>query len=462
MPGMEIFLRAPDFLKTAQDIKQGAREAAAGAAEMRRASGGGVGAAASRLMAANPGLPLAAAQAMAANLPAGALPAAASTGESARVDRMLMRSAVLGDSLMRRAAALRASQEADPGTNLTSNLFGRRARLFGMGGMNPGAVLARVGAALEEISPAAAAAAGALLIVERAMSEGLERAKELGAAASVSGGTAAQVTTLAAIGIDPNAVASKAMALRQRLASDPYAISAGRSIGLGAQVPMPFGSQNVAATYLQALEGLRKMGEGEEQLRRARMLGLEADLQLVNVSNRVWESMRGLAGAEKDLYDPEFLRNARDFAATQGQVSSAWHDLGASMAKPLAPGVTESLQNLEGMLVGASQAIGTLTSPITWWNEQAAKFDREAEQFGLGKAWGNFLKRAMGVPVDEDNRNSVQSDHADAMREHTRFLKEGIYGGGSRTAGAIPSALRGQALREAVDGQNLTFGAWSV
>jgi hypothetical protein len=70
------------------------------------------------------------------------------------------------------------------------------------------------------------------------------------------------------------------------------------------------------------------------------------------------------------------------------------------------------------------------------------------------------IKKAAATSYEDFQRSNTMDAHTKAMQDHTAALKAGQHGGGQRVADALPSDLRGEALRQRLQSQKIALGMW--
>lgn len=327
---------------------------------------------------------------------------------------------------------------------------------FNLGGASPlvGRSLAALGLGKEaiggfSIAAGGAAAAGvALHKLADFANEGGRALKQVRDSAIISGGTPRESALIRALG----GTAAEAAALRERLATDPLAMSAGASLGVRAS-PAPFGSPNNARIWLKTLEGLRATTEGEVRLTRARMLGVEALLPLTYMSDKAWNSLRRTAEGLGDL-EASMGNSGADFDASARRWEMAMERLKGSVFTALGPdmgriadaysdslekmseGVVRNKDFFKEMMVGAVAAFLPLS-----------KVTMNAE--GAGNTAGSAA--AQQYKATEANTRAIE--------RQTQLMQGQTYGGGPRTASGIPPMYTGQAVQN-----NMQYGVprWGI
>jgi hypothetical protein len=75
---------------------------------------------------------------------------------------------------------------------------------------------------------------------------------------------------------------------------------------------------------------------------------------------------------------------------------------------------------------------------------------------------GKASKHLFEPPRGDANRSAMDANMQAIMANTAalRAMKEGIFGGGARTQGAIPAGVRGEMFRRAVEGGSLKMGAF--
>ena len=278
---------------------------------------------------------------------------------------------------------------------------------------------------------------------------------QLSAARTLSGGTTGQVSQLGSFGLSGGQITGLSSSLRERLTSDPLAMMAGAQVGLSPQLGRAFGGQNEAGLLLKAIEGLRGIKDAEEQLRVARLLGLESTLELARVSDRVFAGMKRDAVVRRTLFDDQTLQSARDFAGEATRVSSALDNLRVSLIRaaiqPSANGLGDTADALNGIAGIAGPAAKGLGDIFNFLNPLG---NIPGAIFGATAKAG----RALGQTPEQQ----AQERNTEALMDLNRLLKQ-MVGGGPRAEAALPSGLRGnwQALNAAAQGA-LSKGAWKA
>ena len=329
------------------------------------------------------------------------------------------------------------------GRSLDVFLPGIHKAIFGGGG---GAAAGALGAAAAPLAAVAAAAViagtafSALTAVVMAASAELN---DMNRAMTPSGGGALDVARLTAIGVSSGEVAAAASSLRERLSSDPWAMAAASTIGVGPRLGKNLGAQNQAKDLMRVLDGLRKVTDAEEQLRLARMMGVEGMLELAKVSGFGWEAMKKDAQLREKIADPKYLQQARDFEAVWKRVGYNLDTAKMAIGKQLLP---------YGAALG--HILGNLSQDIA---EKIEKGDWKGILSELG-LWGGAEARD-NARVDRDGTLRENNERLAAL---PRAIEKGMAGGGPRARSAIPAGWTGPMLEQVADKEALLRGYFRI
>jgi hypothetical protein len=303
-----------------------------------------------------------------------------------------------------------------------------RSTRFGAGGTMP--LVGRTLDMMEGASPAAArialpalaAAAGLKLLGERA-NAAAESIGIHGAAVSATGGTSSNIARLGAAGVD----ASQAAAFRQTLISDALAAMTAARLGIGPKLdPRLGGDQNLAGDMVKAMDGLREVLKRQgpnEQLRVARILGMEGDLNRINVSGPIWSAQRQDAALAARVRDERSMQMARDFDAQGRRLDEAGRTLGDEFGKMLLP----TFGAIKGRLADMTNAF---TRGLNEGNQFTNRIDEFFATGGVGAP-----KDLRGPKMRRGNPGGVQFDQNMTVVELLSQLQNPI-GGGARARGS--------------------------
>lgn len=162
---------------------------------------------------------------------------------------------------------------------------------------------------------------------------------------------------------------------------------------------------------------------------------------------------------QSDMFSPESRAAAAHFQLLIAKIGLGFDSFVAAVGTP----ILEFLNHITGGTDGIKRfgkALGSMVAPI--FEIANAVFDA-LPSFDAFSDWiellikditemspAEFLKDAATGPAARAANAAVSAteDNTAAIREHTQIMREGTYGGGARTRGAIPGAYHG------VNGQN--------
>lgn len=264
--------------------------------------------------------------------------------------------------------------------------------------------------------------------------EAAGRAHDFGIAVAVSGGTGREVAGLRGMGVGVGEIGAASSGLRGLLASSPLAQATAGQLGIGPVLPQSVGSQDNAAIMQAALEGLRKVTNAENQLRMARILGLESYIDQIRVSDEVWERGKRLADLSARIYSPQAVQAARDLAGEARNLALGNEAIQAGLAKPflnpalnLTAGAAE-ISRRTGGAIGSDQGQKAITGVISEFLE------------GISPALAATFRGLQGGPGANEPVKTSQDRNTDALDRlagQLQALNQNI-GGGPRTASAFP------------------------
>jgi hypothetical protein len=329
------------------------------------------------------------------------------------------------------------------------------------GGANGGAVggLQKLNGAAAALTPellgVAAVAGGAVVglsLLTNAVFSAAHRLAQVGAGMSASGGRSGDIFGLGAFGIGPGQAAGAGAGLRGRLAGDPMAQIAGAQLGIGPiGLPQAFGTQNNARTLRDALTALRDVTNAEEQLRLARMLGLESMVDELRVSDKVFAQRMRQSEIEENLFGEgtPFIQGSRDLQAELDITGKTFEDLKNAFATPFIQDAADQLRGFNAIMMSFGvtfQGLGAFLENVT------VKFDPFLGQlYWLGKLLDQFGGKS--------DKQTAEEEHTKAMRDHTAAIAKASFGGGRRSAHALPVDDHGEMGRQALVGNAIRMGA---
>src|SRR6266511_885970 len=226
-----------------------------------------------------------------------------------------------------------------------------------------------------------------------------QRLTEFGLGQMQTGGTAGQTqmgrTLAGALGLDPNAFAGLAGGLRQRVATDPMAMAAAGRLGLRS-LPKGFGDVNEAKLLLDVIKGIRAAPSDAAARQLAQRTGTEELLGARFFSPEMMAKLEAFAGATSKAFTPEAISRGQEFNNLLSQVKEGFGALVVTVGTPFLGAINAAIKALQTHGAGKPQTIA----------------EQQLEQ----------QKRTV---------------------EELKLVRQGLYGGGARAAGAIPPGLRG-------------------
>lgn len=323
------------------------------------------------------------------------------------------------------------------GAGAASPLIGRSLDLLGQPrGAGGPLMLAAVGAAgaIKFLGDAAMGAAKHFTAIEHTVRS--------------TGGTTAQVGTLMGAGLGAAQVAGLAEALRAKISGDSFGMMAGMRLGVGPQLPGPFGSTNQAGDLVKVIEGFRKLGRAE-QTRIARMLGEVGDalIGMAAISATTFEEITMHGRMRAALITPQQTQSAADFNAKLKDMQANFGAAKDQIGSLFLPALNQLMDSLGKWALGMA----------IWTKEnQNLMIDLLALPFGLaGQAAKPWVKGAL-----QDAQAKATADNTRAVLDNTMAIRAGIFGGGGRARSLFPSSLRGEILKRAIEGDSLRLGAF--
>lgn len=335
-----------------------------------------------------------------------------------------------------------------------------------------------------------AAGAGALLLkkaliaTSEAAAEAARRLSDFAAARLVSGGSNSTFAALGSMGFSPGEAAARARAFREYLASNPMAMAAGLSRGIGAQLPREFGgTDDEARLFLAGLVALRAEFEKSEAGARRLARQWDADdlLSRVAVSARQWRHQLRDAQRNAEIMS----RGQQDAVDFQSALRSLLENFrlarvafGAGAMRPLTIGMNLLSDALGRFAVftsrnpAAARFLGSLAAGllaaaaatvrfVTALAEVQAAFHRFL--FGIY----DFLRNAAskigialpdlgaGMNAAQAANTAALAANTAALNANTKGLMPGTYG---KSGVGLPSKLSGLNLNNAAKSGAFALG----
>jgi hypothetical protein len=341
-----------------------------------------------------------------------------------------------------------------------SPLVGRMAGLFGPAASGP-------------LTVAAAAATAPLTLLGGAAKMAADSLKQVSQNLATSGGRPGDFSRLFALGLNAQQAGDLSSRLRSNL-SDPAAQLARAQLGLNPVSSSPFGQTNNAKILADTLERLAGVQNPDQQLRLARMLGVEDLLDDLRVSPGIRAQRQQDAARREGLMTPQNLQNARDFNALLKDTGDLFGEIkdvfGATLmqdATMFLRGFNDELRKLVPVLEGAGVGLRDtireyFLKPIAMLAAVRGGQDPLAVAAGMDAAWAIQDAQAALTRAQQANTQALQQNTS-------AILNPGTYGGGSRARGALPAALLATAqaggpseFNRVMNGRSMALGAWSL
>jgi hypothetical protein len=264
-------------------------------------------------------------------------------------------------------------------------------------------------------------AAGGMLSLSRALGPG-------GALFSAISGTFA---TLAKVASDASRTTMQVAGTGQLMGGTPQQTAMLRGMGGAAGLSMEqmsalgqrVGGFNQSARLLEHVQRLRSLNTLEERLIYLRGRQLEELYPLAYLSNRQIGLLQREGEARKGLFDETAIRNAVRFNFEMERLKRHFLDFPTKVGLSVATGLNAIFEGNASR--GQFAAAGLFPS-------------------------AGYLKQ----------QQQAQQKHTDAMNNHAAALSGAArtFGGGLRTQGALPAALKGAVLNQALAGGNFFLG----
>lgn len=271
-----------------------------------------------------------------------------------------------------------------------------------------------------------------------------EAVNRVTAARAGSGGTVADVTRAGLMGANPDAARS----FNERISRDPLAMSMAGSIGIR-NLPGIYGKKNWARQYLDAIERTASIGNEAQRRNLELSLGIEQEVaQYALLSQSARKRIKEQAADTEQIVDPNSQKIAAELSASTKGAKQALDNLGVAFSELFSEELTAQLNNFADNITGLAKWLKSLRGP------QFKQYDTL-----LGALTGGLL----GDPghTAQANKQTPLMANTLALQGNTAAMERltGIYGGGTYSREALPSALRGQQLHEAIVTQTLRRGA---
>jgi hypothetical protein len=299
-----------------------------------------------------------------------------------------------------------------------------------------------------------------------------------------------------ALGISAGQVPGLAGSLRGQLAGgSPFAMCQAGRLGLpGIGVPTALAGANQAAVLELAIRKIAGLDTAEKRLTAARNLGLESLIPQIELYARHKNVIDADTKALERAANSKATQNAADFMFQLGRAQTMLGTFGQEVAGPILGDWSRGLGKLADVMRGGSRFASLFTYGIRQFIGTVFPFIGTLDTLltGIGKvgpafkALYGFIEEFINSVIDKlpdpiknqmsgfrlpdwkdladpikDLTGAVQ-DNTAAQNATTGAFKNGTYGGGSRARGALPGGLKGQAFSQAVAGNALRLGAFSL
>lgn len=269
----------------------------------------------------------------------------------------------------------------------------------------------------------------------------------------VSGGSGAEAARLGALGMS----GSDARALVDRITSDPNARGAAGRLGVSA-VGGPYGTLDTAAVALKTLEALRKVKDAEEKLRLARLLGVEATLYQLRVSDMTFNAIKADAELQGRFYNARRQRDAAEFEASRKR----YDDMKKMASDFASEPINQTVADVQNLAADFGNALIRKFDTQGGQDDNRRLRDTAISLVGMViPTAGAFLRTAVGMGDTRRGQGQSQSEMVQAVQANTEALNRlnRNIGTGPRGQKALPSALQdGRNLAIAINSGNLRLG----
>ncbi len=320
--------------------------------------------------------------------------------------------------------------------------FGVAAKLAGPIGIALAAldVVKTTGEELFKLSQASAAATNALTSIQ-----------------AQAGGSMLDAARLSGMGF-LGASAQGAQAFKDRITSDPMAMSAAGRFGIH-NLKGAFGDQNLAAQYMKAIEETSKIEDESLRRRIATQLGIQEEVTRYSLlSENTKGAMRATAFVSSKVNDPEQQKAAAEFAAAVANESKARENLTGAIGQLFEKDFTAFLNMMafveNAIALSIKQTSGFLkfflkNNPLNPLGMMFGHMEETADALGLG------TKSGSGGALTQNTRSNIR------LTDSIDRLNGTVQGAGQRGGGFLGNVrdAGGAGLHEAVMTRSLAFGA---
>ena len=212
--------------------------------------------------------------------------------------------------------------------------------------------------------------------------------------------------------------------------------------------------QNDLALYLKAVGKIRQMSE-EEARRFARLTGHEELMQFKDMSAGTYKQMVETAkqAAEVTQDDRQALA---DFNGQMAIAGGLWDRLMKAIGTPLMKDAAVLLEGFNNQWAINMQILEKGGAALSFLGDTVTAM---ANPIATLVHW---IERLRGIGSDNGEEKQAIDEHTKAMIDHSRALKGAreIYGGGTRTNGALPAGWRYNTASDNWASQGRRLGAF--
>jgi hypothetical protein len=279
----------------------------------------------------------------------------------------------------------------------------------------------------------------------QATKQSAEITNRITAAQASAGGSTADIARLGLMG----GSAEAARSFQERVTSDPQAMTAAGRVGVH-NLRGPYGNLNYSEQYLRAIENTANIADDRLRQQLALTLGIEQEVAryaLLSVETR--KRLKAQAQATGAINDPRTQMQGAEFDAAQQQMMQSWENAKVAFGSLFSDDVT-------GVLNELADGANTLAKWL-----KSMRGNNRRYKTPLGALTGGLLgDPGYDAPTTATKQTPLMANTV-ALRGNTEAMNRLTtnIGGGQYARDAVPSALRGQQLHEAMVTRSLSLGA---
>jgi len=286
----------------------------------------------------------------------------------------------------------------------------------------------------------------ALQAMHDAAQESARITNQLTAGQATSGGSVADVARLGLMGGSPDA----ARAAQERITTDPQAMSAAARLGVVNQRGQ-YGNLDWTKQYLMLIERTAAIADESQRRRLALTLGIEQEVARYSLlSEDMRKAMKHAADITGRINDPQAQKLAAEFDTAAQLRNVAMENLKSAWGQLFSEDVT-----------GLIEEVAEMGNSLSVWLKGLRGSRKRYETF-LGALTGGLLgDRGTDMPTAGASKSGPMMANTQQLMENTQALARlnGTIGGGQMSREAMPSALRGQLLHDALVSRSLQLGS---